>query len=185
MFEETFKKTKESMEKSLTNLRTELAKIRTGRATPALLDSIKVDYYGALTPIKNMASVSAPEGRLLVVTPWDPKAIPEIERAILKSELGLVPLKDTKMLRIPIPSLTEERRRELVKFTKKIIEDLKVVLRQSRRDCIEDLKNLEKGKKITEDELKKGQDRAQKLTDEYVKKADDVMTAKEKEIMEI
>lgn len=173
------------MEKTVSNMKTELAKIRTGRATPALLDSIKVDYYGTPTPLKKIATVSAPEGRLLVITPWDPQAIGDIEKAILKSELGLVPSKDTKVIRIPIPPLTEERRNELVKFTKKIAEDTKVTVRQVRRDCIDSLKQFEKDKKITEDELKKNQDRTQELTDEYVKKIDEVMAAKEKEIMEI
>lgn len=185
MMEDVIKKSRESMEKSLANLRVEMSKIRTGRATPSLLDSIRVDYYGTPTPLKKIASVSAPEGRLLVVTPWDLKSIPDIEKAILKSELGLVPAKDSKMIRIPIPSLTEERRRELVKFTKKIAEDTKVVVRQVRRDCNESLKKLEKDGDITEDDLKKGQDRSQKLTDEYIKKLDEVIAAKEKEIMEI
>jgi ribosome recycling factor len=185
VIEDLFKNTKDHMEKTINNLRLEFGKIRTGRATPSLLDSIKVEYYGQPTPLKKIASVSAPEGRLLVVTPWDPKSIPDIEKAILKSELGLVPSKDTKMIRIPIPPLTEERRSELVKFTKKIAEDIKVTVRQIRRDAIEGIKKLEKEKSITEDELKKGQDRAQKLTDEYIKKIDEVMAAKEKEIMEV
>lgn len=185
MVEDLFKKIKDSMERSIANFRGELGKIRTGRATPALLDSIKVDYYGTPTPLKKIASVSAPEGRLLVVTPWDPKSIPDIEKAILKSELGLVPQKDTKMIRLPIPPLTEERRQELVRFVKKMSEDAKVTVRQIRRDCNEELKKLEKDKSITEDDLKKSQERSQKLTDEYMKKVDEVLASKEKEIMEI
>ncbi len=185
MVEDLFRKTKDSMEKSIGNLRGEFSKIRTGRATPSLLDSIKVDYYGQPTPLKKIATVSAPEARLLVITPWDPKAISEIEKAILKSELGLVPSKDNKIIRIPIPPLTEERRQELVKFTKKLAEDTKVSIRNIRRECNDSLKQLEKDKNITEDDLNKNQDRSQKLTDDYIKKIDEVMGEKEKEIMEI
>jgi len=183
--EDLFKTIKESMEKSLISLKGEFAKIRTGRATPSLLDSIKVDYYGNPTPLKKIATVSAPEARLLIITPWDPQAINEIEKSILKSELGLVPSKDKQRIRIPIPPLTEERRGELVKFTKKLAEDSKIAIRQIRRDCNDSLKKLEKDKSITEDELKKNQDRTQKLTDEYIKKVDEIMAGKEKEIMEI
>jgi ribosome recycling factor len=163
----------------------EFASIRTGRASLALLDGIMVNYYDTLTPLQQLASLSIPESRQMAIQPWDPKAIPDIEKAILKSDLGLTPMNDGKMIRMNIPPLTEERRKQLVKIVKKKAEEAKVAVRNIRRDANEDLKKLEKEKHLSEDEVKKAQDEIQKITDSYITRVDDVLANKEKEIMEV
>ncbi|MEW6541030.1 MAG: ribosome recycling factor [Bacillota bacterium] len=175
-----------NMMKTIEVLDKEFASLRAGRATPALLDRIGVDYYGSPTPINQLATVSVPEARLLVIQPWDKSAIGEIERAILKSDLGITPSSDGNIIRLAVPQLTEERRRDLVKFLKKRGEEAKVAVRNIRRDVIERLKALQKeGGGVSEDDLRREQDEAQKLTDRYTKEVDRIVAAKEKEVMEI
>jgi ribosome recycling factor len=174
-----------SMEKSAEALQRDLKRIRTGRASLALLDGIMVDYYGSPTPINQLATLSIPEARQIVIQPWDSQAVPEIEKAILKSELGLTPMNDGKLIRIVLPTLTEERRRELVKVVKRMGEDFKVQIRNHRRDANEMLKEMKKEKEIGEDEMRKGQERVQKTTDDHISKVDGIVNEKEKEIMEI
>lgn len=176
---------KEAMEKSLQSLRHELSRIRTGRANPVLLEGLTVNYYDTPTPIKKLATIGAPEARLLTLQPFDPTSIPEIEKAILKSDLGLTPVNDGKLLRIPIPELTEERRRELVKQVKKMAEDHKVGVRGARRDGIAMLKDLENDGSLTEDESHRGQKKVQDLTDEYTAQIDEVVGSKEEEILRV
>ena len=173
------------MEKALAALDREFAKLRTGRATTALVDGIKADYYGTPTPISQMASVAVPDSRTLTIQPWDKGGISIIEKAILKSDLGLTPINDGKVIRIMIPPLTEERRKELVKVARKYTEEAKVAVRNVRRDANDSLKKLEKDKAISEDEQKKASEDVQKLTDRFVAEADKKCAAKEKEIMEI
>lgn len=184
MIEETRQDAKQSMDKAVEALKRDLTRVRTGRATPALLDGVRAEYYGAPTPINQMASVSTPEPRLILVQPWDPSTCPAIEKAILKSDLGLTPQSDGKVVRIGIPALTGERRRELAKVVRKMGEETKVAVRNSRRDANEMLKEYKKEGEISEDEAFKGQDLIQKLTDEYIAKVDAVLAEKEKEIME-
>ncbi len=179
------KDAKERMDKALTSLDREFAKLRTGRASAALFDGIKVDYYGTMTPLGQLATVAVPDSRTITIQPWDRGAFGAVEKAILKSDLGLNPVNDGKILRITIPPLTEERRKELVKVAKKYTEEGKVAIRNVRRDANDSLKKLEKEKKITEDEYKRAQEDIQKLTDSAVAKADSLFAAKEKEIMEI
>ena len=175
----------ERMEKALTALDRDFGKLRTGRATTALVEDIKVDYYGTPTPIQQLASVAVPDSRTVTIQPWDRNAFGLVEKAILKSDLGLTPMNDGKLIRISIPPLTEERRKELTKVARKYTEDAKVALRNIRRDANDSLKKLEKDKTLSEDELKKAMDDIQKLTDAYVARADAKASAKEKEIMEI
>jgi ribosome recycling factor len=184
MIDRVYKETKDKMEKAIEALRKELSRIRTGRATSALLDGIRVQYYGSLVPLNQVGSVAVPDSRQITVQPWDVKAIGEIEKAILKSELGLTPVNDGKLIRINIPSLTEERRRDLVKVTKKMAEESRVVLRNIRRESNEGLKTLKKDKAISEDDLFKAQDEIQKITKEYIERIDRVGEEKEKEIMQ-
>lgn len=179
------KDAKERMDKALTSLDREFAKLRTGRASAALFDGIKVDYYGTMTPLGQLATVAVPDSRTITIQPWDRGAFGAVEKAILKSDLGLNPVNDGKILRITIPPLTEERRKELVKIAKKYTEEGKVAIRNVRRDANDSLKKLEKDKQITEDEYKRAQEEVQKLTDSAVAKADSLFGAKEKEIMEI
>ena len=166
-------------------LKKEFASIRTGRASLALLDGIVVNYYGASTPLQQLASMNIPESRLIAIQPWDPKIIPDIEKAIMKSDLGITPVNDGKMIRIQIPPLTEERRKQLVKIVKKKAEETKVAIRNVRRDSIEEIKKLEKEKHLSEDDVKRAQDEIQKITDSFITKVDEVLTHKEKEIMEV
>ncbi len=173
------------MEKALVALERDYGKLRTGRATTGLVEDIKVDYYGTPTPIKQLASVAVPDSRTVTIQPWDRGAFSLVEKAILKSDLGLTPMNDGKLIRIAIPPLTEERRKELSKVAKKYTEDAKVAIRNIRRDVNDALKKLEKDKVLSEDELKKAMDDIQKLTDSYVAKSDAKASAKEKEIMEI
>ena len=173
------------MEAALEHLKVELGGIRSGRASLTLLDGIKVDYYGTPTPLKQVATLAVPESRLLTVQPWEPPLIKEIERALLASGLGLTPSNDGKMIRIPIPSLSEERRRELIKLCKKHGEETKVHLRNIRREGNEELKRLQKESKLTEDDLRKAEAEVQKLTDQHVQKVDQILQKKEEEILEV
>lgn len=175
----------EKMQKAVEFLRLELAKIRTGKATTALLDSIKVEVYGQTMPLNQVANVSVSDIHTLVVQPWDKSTTQAIDKAILASELGLNPINDGNVLRIPIPTLTGERRKEYVKLVKKFGEDGKVAVRNIRRDGIEQLKKSEKNDHLPEDERKKGEAEIQKLTDKYIKLVDDILAHKEKEIMEV
>lgn len=179
------KKMAERMDTTLDVLRKEFASLRTGRASLSLLDGIKVDYYGSLTPMNQVATLAVPESRLITIQPWDPQAIEAIEKAILSSCLGLMPSNDGKIIRLPIPSLTEERRKELVKLAKKMSEDLRVAVRNIRRDINEEVKKIEKEKKISEDESRKAHEDIQKTTDQYIKKIDEILKKKEEEIMEV
>jgi len=185
MEEKILKEVEAKMEKTLSSLKTDLNKVRTGRASLALFDDIRVDYYGTPTPLHQMATLAAPEPRLITIQPWDTSITGEIEKAILKSELGLTPISDGKIIRISIPRLTEERRKELVKVVKKMGEGAKVALRNIRREVNEQLKGLEKNKKISQDQLHQSMDKVQTSTDKYIEKVDGVLTAKEKEILEI
>lgn len=185
MIDELHSELKASMEKSIDALQSNLKRIRTGRASLALLDGIMVDYYGSPTPINQLATLSIPEPRQIVIQPWDSKAVPDIEKAILKSELGLTPMNDGKVVRIALPPLTEERRKELVKVVKKMGEEFKVQLRNHRRDANEMFKEMKKDKQISEDDMRKEQDRVQKTTDGFITKIDAVVAEKETEIMEI
>lgn len=176
---------KQKMDKCLKALQTELTKVRTGRASISLLDDVKVDYYGTSTPIQQVATLGIPEPRLITISPWDPKVIPDIEKAILKSGLGLSPTNDGKIVRLPIPTLTEERRRDLVKIVKKQGEEGKVAVRHVRREGMDSLKKMEKDGHVSKDDVKHMSDEVEKITHEYVEKADHVVAAKEKELMEV
>lgn len=185
MVDEIFEDLKERMGKSIESLKREYSRLRTGRASISLLDGIRVSYYDTLTPLNQMASLAIPEPRLIVIQPWDKTAIGDIEKAILKSELGLTPMNDGKVIRISIPPLTEERRKELVKVARKMSEDNKVAIRNIRRDANDMLKDLKTEKEITEDDLYRSQDEVQKITDDFISQVDELCTAKEKEILEI
>lgn len=177
--------TKERMEKAVAAYQRELATVRAGRANPSLLDKVTVEYYGAQTPLNQLASITVPEARMLVITPYDKTALGDIEKAIQKADLGVTPTNDGSIIRITIPPLTEERRKELAKLVKKYSEDAKVAVRNIRRDANDDLKKLEKNGEMTEDELRSSTEDVQKLTDEYVSKIDEITKDKEKEIMEV
>jgi len=183
--EQIIKETKSKMDKSIEALRNELSRIRTGKATTALLDNVKVDYYGTMTPIRQVTNVTVLDGHTLSVTPWDKSQLQAVDKAILNADLGLNPVSDGTNLRIPIPLLTEERRKELVKLVKKFGEDCKVAIRNVRREGNEHLKRAEKDKKITEDQLKEAEDKTQKLTNDHVILIDEILKHKEKEIMEV
>ena len=185
MIDEIIMDSEERMQKTIEVLRKDFASLRAGKANPAILEKVQVDYYGVPTPINQMANVNAPEARLLVIQPWDKSIIPNIERGILKSDLGLNPSSDGTVIRIIIPQLTQERRKELVKVIKKKAEDARVGIRNIRRDANDHFKSLEKSKDITEDEGKKAQEDVQKVTDKYIAEADKVLSNKEQEIMEI
>jgi ribosome recycling factor len=185
MNEDIFARMQKEMDQSVSALRKELAKIRTGRASTALLEHIVVEYYGATTPLNQLATLSAPEPRLLVIQPYDHSAMGDIEKAILKSDLGLTPNNDGKIIRVPIPQLTEERRRELVKHVKKIAEEFRVSVRNHRRVAVEQLKEAEKKKEMNADDSKHGQERVQKVTDDFIGRIDKIIKAKEEEIMEV
>ena len=184
MIESIYDDTSESMEKSVQALKRDLKRLRTGRASLSILDGIKVDYYGTLTPLNQMATLAVPESRLITIQPWDVSVIKEIEKALLKSDLGLTPSNDGKIIRIAIPPLTEERRKELVKVVHKMCEDYKISLRNIRRDANELLKSMKKDGDISEDNLYKAQDQVQKITDEHIKLIDVCFKDKEKEILE-
>ena len=184
MIEETYEDTRERMGKSISTLKSELSRVRTGRASLSLLDGIRVDYYGTLTPLNQMASLSVPESRLITIQPWDVSTIKDVEKAILVSDLGLTPSNDGKIIRISIPPLTEERRKEIVKIVHKMCEDYKIAVRNIRRDSNDFLKGLKKEGEISEDDAFKAQDKVQKITDEHIKRIDDIYKEKEKEIFE-
>lgn len=185
MIKEIIDSHEERMQKTVEVLKRDFASLRAGRATPALLDKVMVDYYGTPTPVNQVAKISVPEARMIIIQPWEKPMLHEIEKALMKSDLGLTPNSDGSAIRLTIPQLTQERREELKKSINKKAEEAKVALRNLRRDANDALKKLEKGKSITEDELKKGQDDMQKMVDKYVKNVDTVKAAKEKEIMEI
>ncbi|MFH1984697.1 MAG: ribosome recycling factor [Pseudomonadota bacterium] len=184
MIESTIKETRERMAKTTEAMKVELSRVRTGRASLSLLDGVRVDYYGTYTPLNQMASLSVPESRLITIQPWDTSVLKEIEKAILKSDLGLTPSNDGKLIRLAIPPLTEARRKDLVKVVYKIGEEHKVAVRNIRRDSNELLKMAKKDGDISEDDAFKGQDRVQETTDEFIKAIDDLTKAKEKEILE-
>lgn len=179
------KDAKSRMDKTLETLRAELVKIRTGKATTALLDGIKVEYYGTNTPLNQVANVTVLDAHTLSVTPWDKTVVQAVDKAILEANIGLNPVSDGTNLKIPIPPLNEERRKELVKLVKKFGEDSKIAVRNVRRDANDHLKKAEKDKKLSEDQLKDAEDSVQKLTDEHIKKVDDILKHKEVEIMEV
>jgi ribosome recycling factor len=185
MSKQTLSNAEDKMQKGIASYRRELSSIRAGRANPSLLDRIQVEYYGTLTPVNQLATISTPEARLLVIQPYDKTSISDIERAIQKSDLGLTPANDGIVIRIAIPALTEERRAELVKLVKKYGEEAKVAVRNIRRDANDDLKKLEKDGDLTEDDLRFYSEEVQKLTDKYINEVDAVSTSKEKEIMEV
>jgi ribosome recycling factor len=182
--QEIFRDTEDRMKKSVEHLHHELTRIRTGRATPALLDVVKVQYYGSPVPINQVSTVSAPEPRLLVIQPWEKGMIGEIEKAILQSDLGLNPTNDGNVVRVPIPELSEERRQDLLKLVKKFCEETRIAIRNIRRDANDHVKVLEKDHEISEDQSHDNLDRIQKLTDEYIKKVDEQYEAKENEILQ-
>lgn len=176
---------KEKMEKTLSVFENNLAEIRAGRANPAILNKIKIDYYGVPTPISQVAGISVPEARMIVIQPWDLSVLKEIEKEILKSDIGINPNNDGKVIRLNFPELNEERRKEIVKNIKKIAEDAKVAVRAIRRDGIEMFKKKQKDSEITEDELKMAEDEIQKITDKNVEEIDKILANKEKEVMSV
>ncbi len=182
---ELLKITEEKMKKTVAVLEKDYKSIRAGRANASVLDKITVDYYGAPTPIQQMAAVSVPEPRILMIQPWDASTLKEIEKAILVSDIGINPQNDGRVIRLAFPPLTEERRKEIVKDVKKTAEESKVAIRNTRRDALEKLKGLEKSNAITEDDQSNGEKKIQKLTDNYCKEIDDLSALKEKEILEI
>jgi len=185
MYKDLVTKSEETMKKSINFLKEDLATIRAGKANPKLLDKIQVSYYGSMTPLNQVANISVPEPRSIIIQPWDASLIKEIEKAIMTSELGINPSNDGKMIRLVIPPLTEERRRDLIKQIKKEVENAKIAVRNIRRDTNEDLKKLEKSSELTKDDLKKAEEEMQKLTDKYIKLTDDIYKDKEKEILEV
>jgi ribosome recycling factor len=184
MIKELLSETEDRMQKAIEALEAKLRTIRTGRASPALVEQVMVDYYGTPTPLKRLAVISAPEPQLLTIRPYDPGSLETIERAILKSELGLTPSNDGKLIRLPIPRLTEERRQEMAKMVRQRIEEGKVALRNIRREALDDLRDFEKEKLISEDELYRGKDDLQELTDNYGKQMDEISDRKQREILE-
>ncbi len=185
MGEDELKEFSDKMAKTLAAIQSDLNKIRTGRASLAIFDGIRVEYYGTPTPLNQVATMAIPESRLVTIKPWDTSIIGEIEKAILKSELGVTPINDGKIIRITIPKLTEERRKELVKLVRKKGEEGKVAIRNIRREANDWFKTLEKEKAISEDELHKGLEEIQELTNEFIKKIDEILEEKEKEILEV
>lgn len=183
--EAILKETQVQMEKSLNVLKQELGRIRAGRASLSILDEVRVDYYGNLTPLNQVATLNTPDPKLITIQPWEPKLIPEIEKAIQKSGIGLNPSNDGKLVRLPIPALNEERRKELVKLIKKQAEECRVAIRMVRRDGNDHLKKKHDGKELSDDDFKKGQERIQKLTDDAILKVDQLFEHKEKDIMSV
>jgi ribosome recycling factor len=184
MIKDLLHETKDRMNKAIEALEAKLRTIRTGRASPALVEQVMVDYYGTPTPLKQLAVISAPEPQLLTIRPYDPGSLGEIERAILKSELGLTPSNDGKIIRLPIPRLTEERRQDMAKIVRQRIEEGKVALRNIRREALDDLREFEKEKLVSEDEFYRAKDDLQEITDDYAEKMDDISDRKQKEILE-
>lgn len=179
------KKADETMGRRIDHMRREFSEIRAGRANPAVLDKVKVDYYGAPTPVNQLAAVSVTEARTLTIQPWDLSVLRQIEKAIQASDIGINPQNDGKTIRLIFPPLTEDRRKEIVKTVQKIAEDTKVQIRNARRDIIEKLKSMKKSGELTEDDLKQGEKKVQDLTDKYVKEVDKLSSAKQKEILEM
>lgn len=180
-----FKMIEEKMEKTIDHLFDELSNIRAGRANPAILNKVMVDYYGAQTPVNQIGTVSVPEARQILITPWDKSLLSHVEKAIQKADLGINPINDGNSIRLTFPELNEQRRKELVKEAKSLGEDTKVGIRNVRRQAMDELKSLQKNGEITEDELKSNEEKVQKLTDKYVDNVDNMISSKEKEIMEI
>lgn len=185
MIDDLLKEIEARMKKAEEVLQGDLATMRTGRASPALVEKLRVDYYGTPTPLNQLAAISVPEPRLMIIRPYDPTSLSEIEKAILKSDLGLTPLNDGKVIRLPIPRLTEERRQELVRIVGRRVEEARVAIRNCRRDGLQDLREMEKEKLISEDEHYRAREDMQKLTDKYVERVDEVGQAKEAEIKEV
>ena len=185
MITDIINEAKDRMGKSVGSLNGELKKVRTGRASLTIFDDIRVDYYGTKTPLNQMATLAVPESRLITIQPWDMTVIKDIEKAILKSNLGLTPSNDGKIIRINIPPLTEERRRDIVKQVSKLCEDYRVAVRNIRRDANDMLKELKKEGDASEDEIFKAQDSIQKFTDDHIKQIDDIFKTKEKEVLEV
>lgn len=185
MLNDVYEDTRDRMQKALESLERDLKRLRTGRASVSLVDGIKVEYYGTPTPLNQLATLTIPEPRTIMIQPWDTTVIGDVEKAILKSELGLTPMNDGKLIRINVPPLTEERRRELVKVIKKMAEESKVAVRNIRRDANEMVKDLKKEKEISEDDQFRAQDEIQKITDEFIGKVDTIYNNKEKEVLEI
>ena len=185
MTDAIFKEMKDKMDKAIDVFHRELAKLRTGRASLSILDGVRVDYYGTPTPIHQLATMSVPESRLITIQPWDASVLADIEKAIMNSDLGFTPTNDGKLIRISIPQLTEERRKDIVKVAKKVAEECKIAIRNNRRDANESIKKVEKDKAISQDDLKKAQTQIQEITDKYIAKIDDILKHKEKEIMEV
>jgi ribosome recycling factor len=185
MVQEKLKQTEEKMKKAIADFEQELKSIRTGRASAALLDNIRFDYYGTLTPLKSAATVSTPEPNLIVVQPWDTSQIPAIEKAILTSDLGITPSNDGRVVRLPVPPLTEERRKQMVKTVAQMAEQHRVAVRKIRQEGRDQVQKLEKDKKVSEDDAKKGLDKIQEFTDGYIRKIDEITKRKEAELMKI
>ena len=185
MTDAIFKEMKDKMDKAIDVFHRELAKLRTGRASLSIFEGVRVDYYGTPTPINQLATMSVPESRLITIQPWDASVLADIEKAIMNSDLGLTPTNDGKLIRISIPQLTEERRKDIVKVAKKVAEECKIAIRNNRRDANESIKKVEKDKAISQDDLKKAQTQIQEVTDKYIAKIDDILKHKEKEIMEV
>lgn len=185
MIKDILNKSKEKMDKSISVLKKELSSMKAGKANPSMLDKIKVEYYGSETPINQLANVSSPEPRVLLIQPWDKNSLKDIERAILQSDLGLNPSNDGSVIRLIVPELTEETRKEIVKKVKKMGEEAKVAIRSIRRDANDKIKNLKKDNEITEDEAKEGEDSVQKITDKSIKEIDEVISLKEKDVMTV
>ncbi len=185
MTKEVVKNMGAHMDKTVEALRKEYQKVRTGRASTSLLDEIRVDYYGTLTPLNQLATLAVPEPRTITLQPWEAKIIPAMEKAILNANLGLTPSNDGRVIRLNLPPLTEERRKDIVKQLRKMAEDAKVAVRSIRRDSNDELKKLEKDKKITEDDLKRAEKEVQDVTNSHVAKIDEVLAHKEKEVMEV
>lgn len=185
MYDDVMKQAKSGMLKTIESLKRDLTKVRTGRASISLLDDVFVDYYGTATPLNQIGTLAAPEARLITIQPWEKNLIPEIEKAIMKSDLGLNPSSDGTLIRLSIPALTEERRKEMAKLAKRIGEEAKISIRNSRRDANDAMKSLEKEKEITEDDLKRSEKDVQSLTDDFIKQVDEIISSKEQEVMEI
>jgi ribosome recycling factor len=185
MLNEVYKDTEERMTKAIEAFNRELAGVRTGKATPKILDGIKVEYYGTLTPLNQLASINAPDPKMLLIQPWEKTVIPEIVKALHKADLGLNPMAEANVVRVPIPALNEERRREMVKLVKKLGEDAKIAVRNIRRDANDRLKKAQKASEITEDDLEKSQKQTQEYTDKYIEKISEMVEQKEEELMEV
>ena len=185
MVDEVLNETRSAMDKAVKSLKRDMTKVRTGRASVSLLDDVRVEYYGVPTPLSQVATLSAPEPRLITVQPWEKNLISEIKKALFKADLGLTPSSDGQLIRLPVPALTEERRREMVKIIKRMAEEAKISVRNARRDANDNLKMLEKEKEITEDDLKRSEKDVQQLTDQFVELIDSVVQKKEQEVMEV